>query len=148
MHRKLPAPVFDRIGEIPFHEMQSMAEGAFPPGLHWYWKGAFLEYLSDAAIEVHLEQFAGAPSPLSHVHFYPIDGVVHQVFKNETAWNCRSAIWSLDIAAVDADRHKTGALKKWAADYLQALRRFTLSGGYVNFMMDDDGESRVKSDLR
>jgi FAD/FMN-containing dehydrogenase len=145
VRHELPNPIFDGVEQMPFHDLQGMAEGAFEPGLHWYWKGAFLKTLSDAAIEIHLERFAEAPSPISHVHFYPIDGAVHRVGKNETAWNCRDATWSLDIAAVDADGSKALALKNWARAYLEALHPTTLGGGYVNFMMDDENESRVKA---
>ena len=141
----LPLPLFDGNRERPFHDLQDMGKGAFAPGLHWYWKGALVTSISDAALELYLEEFTRAPNAACHVHFYPIDGAVHRVGKNDTAWNCRNASWSLDIAAVDADPAKTVALKKWAQSYFEAIRPFTLAAGYVNFMMNDEDEARVRA---
>ena len=36
-------------------------------------------------------------------------------------------------------------LKKWAQDYWSAVHPFNLPGGYANFMMDDEGEARVRA---
>jgi hypothetical protein len=44
------------------------------------------------------------------------------------------------IAAIDSS-----AIKKWARDYWEAVHPFDLAGAYPNFMMDDEGESRVKA---
>jgi FAD/FMN-containing dehydrogenase len=49
------------------------------------------------------------------------------------------------IAGVDADPAKAPALKKWAKDYWEAVHPYDLGGAYPNFMMDDEGEARVKA---
>jgi hypothetical protein len=36
-------------------------------------------------------------------------------------------------------------LKRWAQDYWKAVHPFNLEGAYPNFMMDDEGEARVKA---
>ena len=54
-------------------------------------------------------------------------------------------MWSLDIAAVDADASKAAALRKWARGYFEAVHPFTLDVGYVNFMMNDEAEARVRA---
>ena len=36
-------------------------------------------------------------------------------------------------------------LRKWAKDYWQAVHPFDLGGAYPNFMMDDEGKSRLKA---
>ena len=41
-----------------------------------YWKGDFVKELSDQAIDVHLKCAAKAPSELSLMHHYPIDGAI------------------------------------------------------------------------
>ena len=48
-------------------------------------------------------QAAKAPSELSLMHLYPIDGAVHRVGKDETAWGARDATWSMVIAGIDAE---------------------------------------------
>ena len=37
------------------------------------------------------------------------------------------------------------ALKQWAQDYWTAIHPFNLPGAYANFMMDDEGDARVRA---
>jgi hypothetical protein len=91
----LPKPIIDWAGPIPYPALQSMFDGLYPKGLQWYWKGDFVDELSDDAIEAHLTQVDKAPSPLSAMHLYPIDGAVHRKAKGDSAWNSRDATWSM-----------------------------------------------------
>src|SRR6266516_1001490 len=141
----LPPPMFNWMDAMPFPELQGMFDPFFPKGLQWYWKGDFVKSLSDAAIDAHIEHAANAPSELSLMHLYPIDGAVHRVGWNETAWNTRDATWSMVIVGVDASPQKAAALKQWARAYWEAVHPFNQPGGYVNFMMDDEGDARVKA---
>jgi hypothetical protein len=122
-----------------------MFDGLYPKGLQWYWKGDFVKTLPDAAIDVHIEQAAKVPSDVSAMHLYPIDGLVHRKAEDQTAWNCRDATWSMVIAGVGSDPDQAPALKKWAKDYWEAIHPFDLGGAYPNFMMDDEGEARIKA---
>jgi hypothetical protein len=141
----LPKRIIDFAGPIPYPALQGMFDGLYPKGLQWYWKGDFVKTLPDAAIAAHIEHAAKVPSQASCMHLYPIDGAVHRRAKDETAWNCRDATWSMVIAGVDADPGKAPALKKWAKDYSAAVHPFDLAGAYPNFMMDDEGEARLKA---
>jgi len=139
----LPEPIFNWMGMMPFPAMQGLFDPFFPKGLQWYWKGDFVESLSDEAIDTHIEQAAKAPSELSLMHLYPIDGAVHRVGKGDTAWSTRSATWSMVIAGIDPDPQKAGPLTRWAKAYWEAVHPYNLPGAYSNFMMDDEGEARV-----
>jgi hypothetical protein len=130
---------------MPFPVLQSLFDGLLPKGLQWYWKGAYVKELPDAAIDVHLEYAMRAPSELSLVHLYPIDGAVHRVGSGETAWSCRDATWSMVIAGVDSDPAKAAELKRWGRSYWEAVSPHTTGGGYVNFMMDDEGDARLRA---
>ncbi len=141
---ELPPPILDWMGPMPFPALQRLFDPLFPKGLQWYWKGDFLKELSDGAIDAHLEHARKAPSELSLMHLYPIDGAVHQVGQNETAWNCRDATWSMVICGVDPDPAKAGALKAWAKEYWEAVHPFNLGGAYINFMMEE-GENRIRA---
>ena len=79
------------------------------------------------------------------MHLYPIDGAVHRKGKGDSAWNARDATWSMVIAGIDPDPGMAPALKKWAKDYWNAVHPFDLGGAYPNFMMDDEGEERIKA---
>ena len=73
---QLPAPIFNWMGAMPFPAMQACSTRSFPKGLQWYWKGDFVKSLPDEAIDAHIAQAAKAPSDLSLMHLYPIDGAV------------------------------------------------------------------------
>lgn len=139
----LPAPLFDWRAEMPFPALQAMFDPFFPPGLQWYWKGAYVNHLPDAAIDVHIAQIQEAPSDLSLMHLYPLDGVAAAVGTQETAWPARDARWSMVIAGVDPDPARAGALRDWARGYRQAVRPYTREGGYINFMMGEEDTDRI-----
>ena len=141
----VPAPIFNWMSTLPFPAMQSLFDPFYPKGLQWYWKGDFVRSLPDEAIDIHIAQVAEAPSELSLMHLYPIDGAVHRVDHLATAWSARDATWSMVIAAVDPNPRTAEALKRWGRAYWQAIHPFNLEGGYVNFMMDDEVHGRVQA---
>jgi hypothetical protein len=143
--KELPKAMLDWVQPMPFPTLQSLFDPLLPKGLQWYWKGAYVKELPDKAIDAHLAYIAEAPSDLSLMHLYPIDGAVHRVGSADTAWNCRDATWSMVIAGIDADPAKAGELKRWGRSYWEAINPYTTGGGYVNFMMDDEVEGRLKT---
>ena len=141
---KLPAPLFNWMGEMPWTAINSLFDRFFPKGLQWYWKGDFVKTLPDEAIDVHIAHALEAPTPFCLMHLYPIDGAVQRVAKDATAWSARDASWSMVIAAVSADPKDADALKRWGRAYWKAVHRFNMAGGYVNFMDADEAENRVE----
>jgi FAD/FMN-containing dehydrogenase len=140
--RELPPPIFDATGPLPFPALQSLFDPLLPPGLQWYWKGDFVRELGDAAIDTHLTHAADAPSELSLMHLYPIDGAVHDVAPDATAWRFRDVTWSMVIAGIDPAPANAGRITQWAKNYWSAVHPHTAGGGYVNFMMEE-GNDRV-----
>ena len=141
----LPPPLVNWVGLMPFPVLQTLFDPLLPKGLQWYWKGDFVRVLPDAAIDAHIESAAKTPSELSLMHLYPIDGAVHRVRPDETAWNARNATWSMVIAGIDPDPQKAGAVTRWAKGYWEAVHPHNLGGGYVNFMMGEEDQQRVKT---
>lgn len=142
---KVPASLFNWMSAMPFPALQSMFDPFFPKGLQWYWRGDFVKELTNEAIEVHIAQARNLPSALSLMHLYPIDGAVHRVGRNDTAWNTRNATWSMVIAGVDVHPQKAGEIIRWTKGYWEAIHPYSDRGGYVNFMMDDEDDSRLKA---
>lgn len=144
VHAALPKPMMDGMGPMRFVDVQGMFDPLLPPGFQWYWKGDFVSELTDEAIAAHVEHGSKSPTELSLMHLYPIDGAVHEVAPDATAWGARSQNWSMVIAGVSPDAADADALKTWARDYWQAVHAEHAHGGaYVNFMMDDEGHARV-----
>ena len=147
IRQELPKPILDWMGPMPFPALQGLFDPLLPTGLQWYWKGDFVKELSDQAIDVHLKCAAKAPSELSLMHHYPIDGAVHRVGQSETAWAFRDATWSMVIAGISPDPAQAEAITAWAKEYWEAVHPYTLGGAYVNFMMEE-GVDRIKATYR
>ncbi len=142
---QLPTPLFDWRGMMPFKAMQALFDGLMPKGLQWYWKGDYVKELPDAAIDAHIAAIKTAPSELCLMHLYPIDGAVHRIAQDATAWSARDARWNMVIAAMDPAPSKADALKKWGRAYWESVHPYNMEGAYVNFMMDDENDGRVQA---
>lgn len=146
LHDALPEPLMNGMSVMQFADLQALFDPLLPKGLQWYWKGDYVDELTDDAIAVHVDHGSRSPSELSLMHLYPIDGAVHEVAPDATAWGARSQTWSMVIAGIDPDPAKAGALKDWSRAYWEAVHAHNGHGGaYVNFMMDDEGEARIKA---
>ena len=144
--RDVAEPVFEHVGEMPYPALQSMFDDLYPPGDLWYWKGDFVREITDEAIAVH-EEFGEVPTTKSTMHLYPIDGAVHRVGPEETAWNHRDANWSMVIVGVDHDPANSDRITDWATSYWEAIHPHTADGAYINFMMEE-GDDRIRATYR
>ena len=142
--REFGPPAMYGIQPMPYPALQGAFDALYPPGLQWYWKGDFVNELSDEAIALHVKHGYEMPTMHSTMHLYPIDGKTHQVGTDETPWDYRRAKWSKVIAGVDPDPENTEAITAWAKEYWEALHPHSAGGAYVNFMMEE-GEDRVKA---
>ena len=143
--REMGDPVLDMAGPMPYPTLQSMFDQLYyPPGLQWYWKADFVKELSDEAIEIHKDFGANLPTERCTMHLYPVNGAVHRVDKNETAFNYRDVKFSRVIVGVDEDPANAEKMTNWAREYWEALHPLSEGGGYVNFMMEE-GQERIKA---
>ncbi|MBL0744005.1 FAD-binding oxidoreductase [Chryseolinea lacunae] len=142
--RGFKKPALDFVGPIPHPVLQSLFDALYPSGMQWYWKGDFVNELTDAAIDIHLQYGEQLPSMFSTMHLYPINGAAAQVGKHDTAWNNRDSTWAMVIAGIDPDPANKDVITQWAKNYWQDLHPLSAGGSYVNFMMDE-GTDRVKA---
>ena len=124
---------------------RALFDGLYPKGLQWYWRADFVEELTDEAIAVHLEHARRLPTMHSSMHLYPIDGAVHRVGGAATPFAFRRARYAQVIVGVDPDPGRLDALRTWTREYHDALHPFSAGGGYVNMLMDDEGDDRVEA---
>jgi FAD/FMN-containing dehydrogenase len=138
---------FEFLGPMPLPVLNSLFDLEVPPGLQWYWRGDFVNELSDEAIALHVRYGSELPTALSLMHLYPIDGAVQRVGKNDTAFSHREANWSAVYAGVDPDPANAERITEWIKEYWAALHPYSAGGAYVNFMMDE-GQERIKATYR
>jgi FAD/FMN-containing dehydrogenase len=145
---ELGPPIGHGVGPVPYPALQSAFDVLLPPGLQHYWKAEIVDDLTDEIIDAHARFAPGVPHMSSAVHIYPIDGAVHRVGQNDTAFSYRDARYSTVIAAMYPDPADTAANRAWVRDYWSALRPHSAGGPYVNFAMGDEGDDRVAAIYR
>jgi FAD/FMN-containing dehydrogenase len=143
--RAFKKAALDLVGPLPQPALQSMFDGIYPPGLQWYWRADFVNELSDDAIAQHIRFGNALPSMHSTMHLYPINGAASRVGQQETAWNYRGATWAQVMVGVDPDPANNEKTISWTKSYYDALHPYSAGGAYVNFLMEDEGEERVKA---
>ncbi len=142
------APVFaEHVGAMPYPALNSAFDGLYPPDLQHYWKANFVKELTDDAIAAHVEHGSKVPAMTSTMHIYPINGAVHKVASDDTAFAYRDANFATVIAGMWPDPAQNKANIKWVRDYYDATAPLSEEGGYINFMAEDD-QSRIKANYK
>ena len=136
--------VAEHVGPVPYPALQSAFDPLLPPGLQHYWKSDFVADLTDEAIGVHMEHGPKVPSVHTAVHLYLVDGAVHDVGADESAFPVRDARFLLNIAGIWPDPQDNEKNIAWARDYYEAIHPHSgYEGGYTNFMTAED-QDRVR----
>ncbi len=76
----------------------------------------------------------------STMHLYPINGAVHRVASDETAFPFRDVTFAPVIAGMWPDPADNEANIAWVRDYYEAIKPYGTDAGYVNFMSEDDAD--------
>ena len=131
--------VAEHVGPAPYPALNSAFDALLPPGLQHYWKADFVKELTDDAIAAHLDHGPKVPCVQSTMHLYPINGAVHRVGADETAFAYRDMTFACVIAGMWPDAADNDANTRWVRDYWSAIHPHSgTEGGYVNFMAEDD----------
>ena len=127
------------IEPMPYPKLNCAFDGLVPKGLQHYWKADFVAELTDEAIAEHVAHGKMTPVVNSTMHLYPIDGAVHRVGADETAFAHRDMKFAAVIAGMWPDPADNATNTQWVKDYYAAIHPFSGNeGGYINFMADDD----------
>jgi FAD/FMN-containing dehydrogenase len=118
-----------------------------PPGLQHYWKANFVKELTDEAIAAHAAHGPEVPVVNSTMHIYPINGAVHRVAPDATAFAYRDANFATVIAGAWPEPSQNEANIAWVREYYEATAPHSEEGGYVNFMAGDD-QDRIRANYK
>ena len=140
--RSYGKPLLDGVAPMPVPVWNTAFDPVYSAGDQWYWRGDFVEELSDDAIGVHVRFHESVPTWKSTMHLYSIDGAASRVGNDDTAWGYRHAKWGQVVAGVDPDPANAEAITEWCRAYSDALKPYVLAGGYSNFAMDEPDRVR------
>src|SRR5215471_2597487 len=142
--RAFGTPILDEIQPMPFPQMQTLLDAAFPDGNQNYWKSTFLRELSDDAIAVLVEHANRATSPLTGVTIEFYGGVASRVGVSETAFAQRQAQYDLVILAQWVDPGESQRHIGWARGLADSMRPFSSGAYFLNFL-GEEGEDTIKA---
>jgi FAD/FMN-containing dehydrogenase len=145
--REFGPPAFSLGHPAPYPALQSMFDALLAPGLYHYWKSDFVRDLNEAVIDEHVRFGPQIPTMQSAVHIYPVNGAVHDVREDETAFAYRDVNFTHIIAAVSPEPAPMPQYREWVRAYWSALHPHSAGGAYVNFMMDE-GDDRISTSYR
>jgi FAD/FMN-containing dehydrogenase len=136
-------PAMDAIAAMPYSQMNSMLDAAYPQGAHNYWKSNFLAALTDEAIRTMIDCFAKCPTPMGQLLIEHFHGAVTRVGPTATAFPHRAPGYNLLVLSEWVDPAQNEACIKWARDSYGALQAFMGTGRYVNYFDDDEQDEAV-----
>jgi FAD/FMN-containing dehydrogenase len=141
--RQFKTPVLDLMQPMPYVQMQSMLEPAFPHGNRYYWKSCFLADLSDAAIDELVSHVSQIPSPVSCaiVEFY--GGAASREPAGGTAYPHRQAEFDLVIISNWQSSQDDDKNINWTRNLYDAMQSFSSHRVYVN-VLGMEGTERIK----
>src|SRR3989454_7998861 len=140
--RDAAAVVAEWVGPMPYPALNRAFDGLVPPGIQHYWKAVFVRELTDEAIGAHLRHGPKIPVVNSTMHIYPINGAVHDVPADATAFGHREAKYATVIAGMWPDPAQNKANTKWVRDYYADLAPHSEKGGDVKFAAGGGGGPR------
>jgi len=136
--KQFGSPVIDAIGPMPYCQLNSMLDAAFPKGALNYWKSSFLAHLSDDAIETMIECFARCPTPMGQLILEHFHGAVTQIGVSNTAFPHRVDGCNLLVLSEWVEPTNTDRCVAWARETYAAMELFVAPGRYVNYLGDDE----------
>jgi FAD binding domain-containing protein/berberine-like enzyme len=142
--RNFSSPLADMIQPMPFPQMQTLLDTAFPHGNCNYWKSTFLREFDDEAIAILVEHANRATSPLSGVVIEYYGGAASRVGVSETAFAQRQAQYSIAFLAQWADPAESQRHIEWARALADSIRPFSSGAYYLNYL-DEEGEDTIKA---
>ena len=136
--KQFGSPVMDTIGPMPYCELNTMLDAAFPKGALNYWKSSFLARLSDEAIDSMIACFSVCPTPMGQVLIEHFHGAATRVSSSDTAFPHRAEGYNLLLVSEWMDHATTDRCIAWARDTYSAMGPFVASRRYVNYLGDDE----------
>ena len=142
----LPPPLFEFATPMPYVAVQQSIDEPNDWGMYHYEKGAYLEALTDEAIDVITEQFPQKTSPLSVTMFYHLDHGYLETADDATAFSGqRTERYAMFVIATTPVPEALDAERAWVRTFWDTMQPYTADiGSYVNGMTEPD-EARIRA---
>jgi FAD/FMN-containing dehydrogenase len=136
--RSFGEPLVDTIQPIPFPQMQTLLDPAFPDGTQNYWKSALMRGLGDELIDLLVEHANRVPSPLSAIVIEYYGGAAGRVGVADTAFPHRELPYDIGVLAQWTDPAASASNIEWARGLAEAMEPYTTGAAMLNFIGDEE----------
>jgi hypothetical protein len=143
--RTFGRPIVDTIEPKPLFEHQTMLDAGQPFGRRYYWKSDYFTAIDDELIDTMIEHAERITSPHSAVLLMHLGGAPARADPTMNAVGLRAAPYVLNIQAAWESPQEDRRHLAWAREYWTATRPFSTGSTYINFMTEDEGQSRVRA---
>lgn len=150
----LGEPVADLVGESTYVDLQAMTDPAYPYGMRDYFKGGFIDELSDDAIQAMVRFGSDLRSPLSNIILLPLgpQTAYARVTEAESPLGSRDANWTFQVLSLWPDPAEDDLHRQWTRDVAEAMSSYSSMISFPNFVAIDDvdhaGDTFAPSVLR
>jgi FAD/FMN-containing dehydrogenase len=141
--RKFGKPIADTVAPVPYVQLQTMLDEAYPSGLYYYWKASMMENLSEEAIGLIAEYFRSRPSPLTQMFFEYIGGAASRVAPTATAFAHRGNRFNFSVLTIWREPREAEANMTWLQEFWKRFEPHRARGAYVNYL-SQEGADRVR----
>lgn len=142
--RRIAEPAIDRLGPISYSGLNQLLDPGFPKLALNYWKSCFVGALDDEVVAILTDQFARCPSIMGKIIVERPRGAALRRAPSDTAFPHRTAGFSVLILAQWRDAAATDANIAWARDTNARLMPHAVTGGYSNYLGDDEPLGRIR----
>ena len=136
-------PEVDLIQPMPYTAFQAMLDASAPRGQRSYWRGEYIDTLTDEAIDTfaaRAPEVVSAGFPFSQMIFFRIGQAVKAVPDDATAFSQRDAEYMFHPISMWADPADDERIIGLNRAFCEAMRPYTTGAAYLNFT----GEDRVR----
>ncbi len=134
-------PILTQVGPMPYPDINTMLDAAFPSGSLNHWKSSFLRQLDDAAIDTMIEMFPACPSPMSGIAMEHFHGEATRVPVGDTAVPHREEGFNFLLTSLWTDPSASDANVAWTKEVYAAMRPHLADRRYVNYLDRDDADA-------
>lgn len=129
-------PLAETVNPTTYLRLQTMGDEEMAWGKRFYMKGAFLDELSDAAVDAAAKQISSAEGECS-ITVWAMGGATASVPEDAMAFTGRSAAHWVDADALWVEKEHDQSRIAWGRATLAALKPYARAGNYVNASVEE-----------
>jgi FAD/FMN-containing dehydrogenase len=130
----------DQIGPMPYVEIQQIMDPGAPAGHRDYFKGGFIDTLSDAAVVDIVDIARDMRAPLTQIVCAPYGAHTRYsaVDERHSAIEHRDAEWSFQVLSLWADASEDAEQRAWTKAAAETMSSYSDMVSFPNFLTADE----------